>query len=309
VVLVVIVGALAALAVATIGSARDEVRPLTASPTPAEPVPVVLAAGDIARCQDDADERVAELLDDLEGIVITLGDSAYPSGRPEDYEECYGPSWGRHRVRTRPALGNHDYETPGAAGYFSYFGRQAGDPGKGYYAYPLGTRWRAIVLNSNCEHVPGGCEEGSPQVEWLREELAAHPDKNILAYWHHALYSSGDHGGSDRAQVFWEVLQEAGVDLVLVAHDHNYERLAPLDAKGDPAPLGGIRQFVVGTGGGTLRPFPGPALPATEARDDATHGVLRVELHPESYRWEFLPAAPGTFRDSGSSPVNPPPSG
>ena len=144
--------------------------------------PVMLAAGDIASCESRGDEATAELLDDIRGRIVTLGDNAYPDGSLSQFRDCYGPSWGRHKDRTRPAPGNHEYYTPGAEGYFDYFGARAGNPAKGYYSYDRGT-WHIVVLNSNCSKV-GGCEAGSAQGEWLRADLAAHPNKCTLAYFH-----------------------------------------------------------------------------------------------------------------------------
>lgn len=264
--------------------------------------PVLLAAGDIARCDAEDDEAVARLLDEEQGTVVALGDQVYPSGTTRRYAECYAPSWGHHRARTRPTPGNHDYRRSGAGGYFGYFGSLAGPGELGYYSYAVGVHWQAISLNSNCEHIPDGCGPESAQMRWLQDELGRHAGKNIVAYWHHAVFSSGHHGGDQRARGFWRLLHEAGADLVLVSHDHNYERFAELDADGDPQE-GGLRQFVVGTGGGQLRAFPGEAETGTEMRDAESHGVLKVELHPTSYSWEYLPAEGSTFTDSGTSPV------
>jgi hypothetical protein len=183
--------------------------------------PILVAVGDIASCSSDGDEATAALLDGLSGTIATLGDHAYRSGTPQEFADCYDPSWGRHKDRTRPAPGNHDYETSGAAGYFDYFGAAAGEPGKGYYSYDLGT-WHIVVLNSNCSQV-GGCGEGTPQEQWLREDLAAHPATCTLAYWHHPLFSSGtEHGGNESMQPVWQALYDAGADVVLAGHEHNY---------------------------------------------------------------------------------------
>lgn len=267
-------------------------------------VEVVLAAGDLADCGETTDDLVAEVVDIHGGTIVTLGDNAYPSGRQEDFRECYEPTFGRHRWRTRPSLGNHDYQTEGAAPYFSYFGPAAGNPDRGYYGYELGPHWYAIALNSNCDHVEGGCEAGSRQVRWLERVLVENVDRNILAYWHHPVFSTGDHGGSSHGQVFFERLYEAGADLVLVSHDHDYERFTRLDPAGRPDKARGIRQFVVGTGGTSLREFASPATAPTEARDASSHGLLRLELARTGYRWEFLPAEGSTFTDQGSSKVN-----
>jgi hypothetical protein len=257
---------------------------------------VLVAVGDIASCKSEGDEATAALLDRQPGVIAALGDTVYESGKPEEYARCFAPAWERHKQRIRPAVGNHEYQTPGASGYFAYFGEQAGEPGKGYYSYDLG-RWHIIVLNSNCKQV-GGCDADSPQVEWLRSDLAAHPTQCALAYWHHPRFSSGQHGNFPSIQTIWEILYQHGVDIVLAGHDHDYERFAPLDAQGQADPERGIRSFVVGTGGRSLRPF-GEIHPASEVRDHQTYGVLKLTLRPDSYEWQFIPAAGGTFTDAG----------
>jgi len=276
-------------------------KPPAPARTPAPPAstdPVLVGAGDIADCRSDGDEKTAALLDQIPGTVFTLGDNVYEAGKPEEFRQCYEPSWGRHRQRTRPAAGNHDYRTSGAAGYFGYFGSSAGDPTKGYYSYDLG-KWHVVVLNSNCGDVPGGCGAGSPQERWLREDLDAHPVRCTVAMWHHPRFSSAKHGDTVVMADLWRTLYEKGVDVTLAGHDHDYERFAPMDADGRANPSRGIRSFVVGTGGKSFYTF--EKIHATsEVRNGDTFGVLKLTLHPDSYDWEFVPAEGGKFRDSGS---------
>ena len=253
-------------------------------------------AGDIAVCGSENDEATAGLLDDLPGLIFTTGDNAYDDGTPSEFEECFGTSWGRHRDRILPALGNHDVETERAGGYFGYFGGRAGDPRAGWYAVTLGS-WRVLVLNSHCELI-GGCGPESAQGRWLARELETNATACTVALWHHPLFSTGDHGPTEAARPLWEILHPAGVDLVINGHDHSYERFAPLDAAGNPDPEG-IRQIVVGTGGAHLRGFPYED-PNSEARDHSTHGVLRLDLHDGSYDWRFIPVETGALSDSGS---------
>ncbi|MCC9076621.1 DUF4832 domain-containing protein [Litorilinea aerophila] len=267
--------------------------------------PVLVGAGDIAHCSRSQDEATAQLLDGIAGTVFTLGDNAYPDGTLTQFQECYGPGWGRHKGRTRPAPGNHDYHVPGAAGYYTYFGEAASplDAGctsdcKGYYSYDLGD-WHIIVLNSEIDR---GAD--SPQVQWLRADLAANPRTCTLAYWHKPRFSSGRHGNNRSVRAFWEVLYEYGADVVLSGHDHTYERFAPQDPEGQADPARGIRQFVVGTGGASLYSF-SEIQPNSEVRNDTAWGVLKLTLHPDRYDWEFIPAtvsqdAP-TFTDAGSA--------
>ncbi len=229
--------------------------------------------------------------------VLVLGDIQYERGTRDAFEASYDPSWGRLKSVTRPVPGNHEYRTAGAAGYFEYFGRAAGDSAKGYYSYEIGD-WHVVALNSNCS-AAGGCDEGSAQERWLRADLAAHPTRCTLAYWHHPRYSSGWHGSDAAYTAFWQVLVDAGADLVLVGHDHDYERFAPQDASGRRDLERGIREIVVGTGGKGLRSFRG-ASPNSEVRDATTLGVLELTLGANAYEWRFR-AAVGSFTDSGSA--------
>lgn len=261
--------------------------------------PVLVGAGDVADCKSPGAAITAALVERIPGTVFTLGDNAYPAGTPKEFADCYAPTWGQFLSRTRPAAGNHDYATPGAKGYFDYFGAAAGPRGLGYYSYDLGD-WHIIVLNSNCDKV-GGCEQGSPQEQWLLADLAAHPAECTLAYWHHPLFgSSGEHTKNENVQVFWWDLYRAGVDVVLNGHAHNYERLAPLDPKGVLDPKRGIREFIVGAGGREHRKV-GKLSPASEVHNQDTYGVLALTLHPHGYDWRFV-AEPGkSFSDAGSA--------
>lgn len=267
----------------------------TATPTPAND-PVLVGSGDIAHCRSNGDEITADMLDNILGTVFTTGDNAYPDGTLEEFTNCYDPTWGRHKDRTYPSPGNHDYHTSDGAGYFQYFGSRAGEPGKGYYSYDLGA-WHVIVINSN---IP--VEAGSPQEQWLKEELAAHPTACTLAYWHHPRFSSGTvHGSDESMQPLWEALYEYGADVVLVGHEHNYERFAPQDPQGNADPTRGIREFVIGSGGRSHYTF-GTPIANSEVRNSDTSGLLKLTLHPESYSWEFIPEPGKTFTDSGNAP-------
>jgi hypothetical protein len=257
--------------------------------------PVLVGAGDIASCRNDDDEATAKLLDTIAGTVFTAGDNVDASGNTKEFTNCYDPTWGRHKGRTYPAAGNHDYSTAGAAGYFGYFGVRAGDPAKGYYSYDVGA-WHVIVLNSNCEFI--GCQPGSPQEQWLRADLAANPAACTLAVWHHPRFSSGAHSGDDFVAPFWQALYEAGADVIINGHDHHYERFAPQNPTGI-ADRNGIRQFIVGTGGNDLHPS-GKRVANSQVREGATHGVIKFTLHTTSFDWEFVPVAGKTFRDSGT---------
>lgn len=292
---VVLVLALAA-AILIAGCGRKETPPPEVSGPP-----VVVAAGDIADCRREGDEATAELIEGIDGTVLALGDEAYPDGTAEEFEDCYDPSWGQFKGRTRPVPGNHEYFTEGAAGYFGYFGEAAGDPGEGYYSYDLGS-WHLIALNSNCEYVR--CGPGSPQTRWLEEDLAANDEAQCtLAYMHHPRFSSGEKRGSTDGGVerLWEALYEADTDVVLAAHEHNYERFSPQNPQGGTDPERGIRQFVVGTGGAAENYPIGDRLGNSTVYNDQTDGVLKLVLEEESYEWRFMPVEGETFTDSGSA--------
>src|SRR5215211_753791 len=260
--------------------------------------PVVVGAGDIASCSNANDEATAELLDDIDGTVITLGDNAYEKGSGADFRECYDPTWGRYKHRTRPIPGNHEYDTPGAREYFDYFGEAAGDPSQGYYSYDIG-EWHVVALNSECWEV-GGCRAPSPQVRWLKADLAANRTDCTLALMHKPLFNSGKHGTTPLVKPLWQALYAANADVVLSGHDHNYQRYAPQDPSGKADPGRGLREFVVGTGGKSHYAIKAPPLPNTEVYNDETYGVLKLTLHPEGYDWKFLPVVRKNFTDSES---------
>ncbi len=264
---------------------------------------VLVGAGDIAACNSSGDEATAALLDDIPGTVFTVGDNVYDSGTEQEFANCYGPSWGRHKARTRPALGNHEYQTSNAAGYFGYFHGTAGNPDKGYYSYDLGS-WHIIVTNSNCEQV-GGCEAGSPQEQWLRADLAAHPTSCTLAVIHHPRFSSGGQPSSPAMQPFWQALYEHGAEFVVSGDAHNYQRFAPQNPSGGKDLGYGIRQFVVGTGGKSHYSINSP-ITNSEVYDTDSYGVLKLTLRADGYDWEFVQEAGKTFTDSGSAACHEP---
>lgn len=285
---VAVVGLLGVVACGAPGSTRE----------PAPGAVFFTGAGDIGECGSRGAALTAHLLDGIPGLVWTVGDNAYPAGSHEDFARCYDPTWGRRRERTRPTPGNHEYWTAAALPYFAYFGEAAGKPGEGWYTYEYGG-WRIIALNSNL-----GTEWGSPQSRWLRSVLSDDPRRCTLAYFHHPLISSGAHGGNvdalDYADVrgFWTALHDAGTEIVLAGHDHHYERFAPVDPQGMPDPDRGIRLFIVGTGGGSLRGQGASRHPASEVFIQGRFGVLKLELRAGGYGWEFL-AEDGSVLDRG----------
>lgn len=254
--------------------------------------PVVVAAGDIAGCNFTTDSATATLVDSIPGTVLTLGDHVYPSGTTDNFNNCYDPVWGRHKARTQPAPGNHDMQGTGGVPYYTYFGANAGPNGLGYYSYDLGA-WHVVSLSS----------PSSAQTSWLLSDLAGRSRSQcLLAYWHVPAFSSGTtHGGVNPNIIpMLQILYDNGVDVVLNAHEHIYERFGLQNPAGQADPVNGFRQITVGTGGAGLSRI-GTVLPNSEVRNANTHGVLKLTLHPTSYDWQFIPVAGKTFTDSGAT--------
>ena len=250
---------------------------------------VVAAAGDLCSTPTDCAPSAA-VVDTIDpDKVLVLGDNAYPNGSSSDYTAFYAPNWGRFKAKTMPVPGNHEYQTAGAAGYFGYFTGVAP-----YYSYDLGA-WHLIALNSE---IP--VNDGSAQENWLTADLAANAGKCILAYWHKPRWSSSSTHGSNAAyHQLWQDLYDAGADVVLNGHVHNYERFAKQNPAGVAA-ANGIREFVVGTGGRAFYGFNAP-IANSEVRNADSHGVLELTLHAASYDWRFVPVAGASFTDAGSA--------
>ena len=299
--------------------------------------PMIAAAGDIACAPtgtpradpnfngDDPDfcqhRDTADLLlsaqFQLLNRVLALGDTQYARGTAAEFQGSYDPSWGRPAIKsiTRPVIGNHEYgadyttgDTTGK-GYWDYFNGvgqdngPAGERGKGYYSYDIGS-WHLIALNSQCDHVPGGCAAGSAQEQWVRADLAANEDASCtLAYWHHPQFHSGPNENDFDTTAFWEALHDAGADLILNGHRHAYERFAPQDPQGNADSQNGLREFIVGTGGHSHPDVPSSPKPNSVVFDDTHFGVLRLVLHPGGYDWKFVTETGATL-DSGSAPCH-----
>lgn len=251
------------------------------------------AAGDIAVCGVDGARQTGDFLLSRQGLVLAVGDIAYPKGSQEDFARCFTPTWGALKNRLLPVPGNHEYGTPQATGYFDYFGKAAGKPGEGWHSRAL-NGWRIIGLNSNLE---GAAAQA--QLQWLEEELTAHAKECVLAYFHHPRFSSGKHGDQLHVDGLWKTLSRHKATVVLAGHDHHYERFAPLDGGGQPS-AGGLRSFIVGTGGAPLYPLRAPR-PGSEFRDNLHWGVLQLDLQPGRYRWAFHPVDGQARTDHGES--------
>ena len=270
----------------------------SARPSPRPGDAVLVGAGDIAQCSGGGDRQTAALLARLPGTVFAVGDLAYDAGTQEEFRDCYAPSWGALRARTRPAPGNHDWMTKDLAGYRGYWGSAAtngaGDP---WYSFEIGA-WHAIVLDSNCAQV-GGCTAGSREDAWLEQDLRASTARCAVALFHHPLFTSTPEPADPDVFPLWDRLYRAGADVVVNSHYHDYERFAPQDPTGRGDDARGIREFIVGTGGGPLRQFGTDVAENSEVRIEGVYGVLELTLRSEAYRWRFL-SVDGAVRDQGT---------
>ncbi len=266
----------------------------------AEPA-VLIGAGDINVCGQGGDTATAALVENLldrypGAQVFTAGDNVQIMGAAEEYSQCFDPTWGRFKDRIHPSPGNHDWFVEDGAPYFAYFGEAAGPPGLGYYSYDLGD-WHIVSLNSNCGDA--GCDEGSAQAEWLRENLRENDKSCTLLYWHHPLWSSGYVEINPAGMAFWRIASAFKADVVVNGHEHHYERFAPLGPSGRLDNVSGMRPFIVGTGGAWLFEF-GQPLITNEVRDNTTTGVILFFLYPGRYTWQFVPTEKDGFTDQGS---------
>jgi acid phosphatase type 7 len=293
----------------------------------ASPEATLVGAGDIASCSYNRDYQTARLLDSTIATasapvtIFTLGDNAYPDGTAAQFRNCYDPTWGGSHLGQRtditptlynpqmwdltrlPAVGNHEYRTPGASAYFDYFGAKAGAPSKGYYSYDVGS-WHFVVLNSNCDQV-GGCGKSSPQGRWLRADLANHPAACTAASFHHPLYTSST-ADTNIVRPFWDMLYKEGADVILSGHAHYYERFLPQRPDGTLDLRYGLHEFIAGTGGqdpdNPMR-FPRAANSVIDSEKEpgkTAYGVLKLDIYAGGYAWKFLPVEGETFTDSGT---------
>jgi hypothetical protein len=273
--------------------------PVGSATLPAAGSPVLIGAGDICITGNIKDARATAALiaarpDD---VVFTAGDNSNETGTASQFAGCFGKTWGAFKDRIHPVPGNHEYITSGAGPYYSYFGAAAGEAGKGYYSYDLGNDWHVLALNAICAEV-GGCAAGSPEETFIRNDLAANAGKHVIAIWHIPAFSSGSaHGNDSSYTAWWQDLYAAHAEIVINGHDHDYERFA-LQSPAGAADPDGIREFVLGTGGASHRPF-GVIRANSRVRNSSAFGVLELTLGLHSYSWQFIPVAGATFTDSG----------
>lgn len=264
---------------------------------------VVAGAGDICDSSGSACQGTSDLIVSINPTaVFTAGDNAYSSGTLTEYNNRYAPTWGRFKALTSPSPGNHDYLTSGASGYFDYFngvGNQtgpAGDRSKGYYSWDVGD-WHFVALNT----MSGGTV-AQAQIDWLKADLAASTKPCTAAYFHHPLVSRGNYSGYSQVKPFWDALYAAKADLVLVGHDHNYQRYGKMNPT-QGAASDGIRQVLVGTGGRAFYGLSG-SHPLLEASNDSTFGVLKLTLTATGYTGDFVPRAGSSYTDTFSGTCN-----
>jgi hypothetical protein len=304
---------------------------------------VIAAVGDIAcnsfpsahtrRCRYD---QVAKAIEQIHpDRFLALGDEQYLHGSYRDFRTYYDRYFGGLKEITAPVPGNHETYTPLMRGYRRYFGALAEPkgwwyPNQGlYYSYDLGG-WHFIALNSqlckgttwdpgtghdapitrNIAEQANGCAPGSAEYEWLMRDLAMHPNSAYpctVAYYHHPIFAWWPYKPTAenlRIQPLWRALDDAGVDLVLNGHFHNYQRWVPQDAYGIANP-DGMTEIIAGTGGDTFEnDFPtSRQQPANlAAYQGHSFGVLQLTLHPTSYDFSFV-TAPGQrpYQDSGTA--------
>jgi acid phosphatase type 7 len=263
----------------------------------------VMTAGDIAQClarppSDTAAEKTAQLIErQLAGAgsnsnVLTLGDNAYFFGSIIGYTTCYEKTWGRFIDKTFVIPGNHDYENSGESNYFKYFGAKANPDGKGTGYYRIDqSGWTVFALNSNID-----ASAASVQAQWLKQELAT-AQPCVAAAWHHARFTSAPDGDNASMTAMWDILDAAKADVVLAAHEHQYERFATMTSNGIVSATGGMRSFVVGTGGAET--YAHARVRAGSEKQVETFGVMRLSLSAGNAKWKFIDVD-NVVRDDGA---------
>ena len=301
-----------AMAAGALSAAQGSEPPASAGAQGGADSVIIAAAGDLVCGTETPKERIPCLSDYTADLVrqlnpqalLLMGDLQYETGSAADFQAFYEPSFGPFKAITYPVPGNHEYFTEGAVPYFDYFNGvgadsgRAGSRGRGFYSFNLGA-WHIVALNSNCPQI-GGCSARSAQATWLRADLERNRAKCTLAFMHSARFSSGEHGNDELMRDLWRIMHEAGVDVVLSAHDHTYERFGPQDWMGRTDNKRGMRSFVVGTGGKGLARFLRPR-PNSEVRENNSIGVLTMVLKQDRYSWKFatIPGLPDPLDDAG----------
>ncbi|MDH4146984.1 MAG: metallophosphoesterase, partial [Acidimicrobiia bacterium] len=268
------------------------IRPGT-TPPPGTPF-VLAAAGDGAGGRPEADAVVGLIQSWSPNMFAYLGD-VYAKGTSTEFHNWYGNAgtkWGSLREITNPVIGNHEYENGSAPGYFDYW-----DNVPNYYSYDV-SGWHVVALNSTSQF--DQLAPGSAQYNWLVADLAASSAPCKLAYFHHPVVSEGPQGDTPSLNPIWQLLADAGTDIVLSGHDHQYQRWTPLDRNLVPA-AGGITQFVVGGGGHGVQALVGTDSRLVTWADSPTTGVgaLRLRLNAAGASYAYINTA-GSTLDSGT---------
>jgi acid phosphatase type 7 len=183
---------------------------------------------------------------------MLLGDNAYPDGEDAQYQTNFFNIHKDNLLKKYPLFpvpGNHDYhdiefsnavaqKTHEVAYYNNFSMPVDGEAGgvasknQAYYSYDVGNI-HFLALDSY------GMEENKyrlsdtlgPQVQWVKKDLAENKNKGwVVAYWHHPPYTMGSHNSDTETELvkirenFIQILERAGVDLIICGHSHNYER-------------------------------------------------------------------------------------
>ena len=260
----------------------------------------LLAIADTGDCREPA-SQVAKALENTDGTIVIAGDLAYPTGSTEDFKNCFTPLFSSMKDRLWAVPGDNEYKTGSADPFFDALGEKGGERGEGWFSFDL-EAWQVIGLNSQCPAI-GGCDENSPQYQWLEKQLTSSDKACKIAFWHQPRFtSSPNYQGFPRLEAMYQLLQDNGTDVLVVGNSHHYERFARLDAQGNVDAENGIRNFTAGIGGAPLgQEFLEPALSGSEVRNTDTRGYLKFNLAPDNYEWEFVRVGSvGGLVDSGT---------
>jgi hypothetical protein len=268
---------------------------ITSGTTPAPGANLVVAAVGDGAAGDATATSVAGMINSWSpNLFLYLGD-VYEKGSYSEFTNWYDSAFGALRPITDPVIGNHEYGTRRAAGYFDYWNNEPN-----YYSFDAGG-WHFIALNSTSQYQ---AINWAGQLAWLQSDLAAHAGACIVAYWHHPLYNIGPEGASTRVQDFWTPLANARATLVLNGHDHDYQHWLPLDANGNPA-SSGITEIVAGTGGhsGQYIVQSDPQNRVVKSKS-GVFGALQLQLSATTAQYTFstVSGSTSTVFDSGSIP-------
>ncbi|MGA8208989.1 MAG: metallophosphoesterase [Nocardioidaceae bacterium] len=269
-----VVGLMVGLLVAS-GTVTSSAAPSREPSAVARRTCTIAAAGDVAGGDDwqTGAARTAALIRSREpGRVIALGDLAYSAGTSRQFARYYTPTWGTFRGKTIAVPGNHEYQESPGAGLAAYFGARTRRNRAGHLCHG----WRIVVLNPYTTSSRVNPAAVRRAARFLTAERRRHPRAKLIVAWHPPRFSSGDeHGDDARLAALWSAAVRARVRIVLNAHDHNYERFAPVGS-------GRTVEFVSGLGGHHVR---GRGETSRNSRSffTGTPAVLFLTLRPSGY--------------------------